>query len=80
MPLDAQERILNFLYSFDARAFMDRLVKVKYFVDMRPFVPKCFLAPVPGIRALKAELKFERAMARAQKRATTRLHNSCDSL
>lgn len=38
VPLVAQERILNFLYSFDAQAFVDRLINVMNFVDMRPTV------------------------------------------
>ena len=77
MPLDAQERILNFLYSFDAQAFVDRLLHVMKFVDMRPISPwdgKTFLAPVPGIRALKAEIKFKNACARTEKRAIARSH------
>ena len=68
MPPNVRELILQFLYSFDASTFMNRLLKVQQLVDMRAFCPKFAIAQVPGARALRAELKHERAVKRHEER------------
>ena len=69
LPLRVRQKILLFLYSFDGGAFMDRLLYVMTFVEIRPHHPKIVLPLVPNILAVKRAAK----LARAQKRDLRRV-------